>query len=192
MAAPAAPGLHRARMLAGAEDAQHGVLSTVMITLIPAAAASLVRRSVKAERARSITGRGRLQRGPRDFDTDHPLPSRALAMFLSIWALGPSRRDVHAAEQGACLGPPSRGHAPRTPAATTLRSMQRTIAPATTRRLKAPDHPYTIDAPRAAGADMQRPLAVASLEVSPTWIWMQGAIVIFVVIGMIIAITKLV
>jgi hypothetical protein len=26
---------------------------------------------------------------------------------------------------------------------------------------------------------------------SPTWIWMQGAIVVFVVIGMIIAITKL-
>jgi len=27
---------------------------------------------------------------------------------------------------------------------------------------------------------------------SPTWIWLQGAIVLFVVIGMIIAITKLV
>jgi hypothetical protein len=27
---------------------------------------------------------------------------------------------------------------------------------------------------------------------SPTWIWLQGAIVVFVVIGMIIAITKLV
>jgi hypothetical protein len=27
--------------------------------------------------------------------------------------------------------------------------------------------------------------------VSPTWIWMQAAIVLFVVIGMIIAITKL-
>ncbi len=26
---------------------------------------------------------------------------------------------------------------------------------------------------------------------SPTWIWLQGAIVIFVLIGMIIAITKL-
>jgi hypothetical protein len=27
---------------------------------------------------------------------------------------------------------------------------------------------------------------------SPTWIWLQGAIIVFVVIGMIIAITKLV
>jgi hypothetical protein len=27
---------------------------------------------------------------------------------------------------------------------------------------------------------------------SPTWIWMQAAIVVFVVIGMIVAITKLV
>jgi hypothetical protein len=28
-------------------------------------------------------------------------------------------------------------------------------------------------------------------RMSPTWIWLQGAIVIFVLIGMIIAITKL-
>jgi hypothetical protein len=27
---------------------------------------------------------------------------------------------------------------------------------------------------------------------SPTWIWLQGAIVVFVLIGMIVAITKLV
>jgi len=26
---------------------------------------------------------------------------------------------------------------------------------------------------------------------SPTWIWMQGAIIVFVVIGMVLAITKL-
>jgi hypothetical protein len=31
----------------------------------------------------------------------------------------------------------------------------------------------------------------AVVQMSPTWIWMQVAIVIFVVIGMIIAITKL-
>ena len=30
-----------------------------------------------------------------------------------------------------------------------------------------------------------------SLVMSPTWIWMQVAIVVFVLIGMIIAITKL-
>jgi hypothetical protein len=28
-------------------------------------------------------------------------------------------------------------------------------------------------------------------SMSPTWIWLQGAIVVFVLIGMIIAITKL-
>jgi hypothetical protein len=33
--------------------------------------------------------------------------------------------------------------------------------------------------------------ATASLNMSPTWIWMQIAIVVFVVIGMVIAITKL-
>jgi hypothetical protein len=32
----------------------------------------------------------------------------------------------------------------------------------------------------------------ASGQMSPTWIWMQIAIVVFVVIGMIVAITKLV
>jgi hypothetical protein len=34
-------------------------------------------------------------------------------------------------------------------------------------------------------------LAVACASVSPTWIWMQVAIVVFVLAGMIIAITKL-
>ena len=31
----------------------------------------------------------------------------------------------------------------------------------------------------------------AGARMSPTWIWMQAAIVVFVLIGMIIAITKL-
>jgi hypothetical protein len=36
------------------------------------------------------------------------------------------------------------------------------------------------------------PLLAARLaDVSPTWIWMQAAIVVFVLIGMVIAITKL-
>jgi hypothetical protein len=30
------------------------------------------------------------------------------------------------------------------------------------------------------------------MAMSPTWIWLQGAIVVFVLIGMIVAITKLV
>jgi hypothetical protein len=33
--------------------------------------------------------------------------------------------------------------------------------------------------------------AVCSAAMSPTWIWMQVAIVVFVVIGMVIAIVKL-
>jgi hypothetical protein len=46
--------------------------------------------------------------------------------------------------------------------------------------LSASCHPYTIVVPSTLSA------------MSPTWIWMQIAIVVFVVIGMIIAITKLV
>jgi hypothetical protein len=34
-------------------------------------------------------------------------------------------------------------------------------------------------------------LALACASMSPTWIWMQAAIIVFVLIGMIIAITKL-
>jgi hypothetical protein len=33
--------------------------------------------------------------------------------------------------------------------------------------------------------------ALAFAAVSPTWIWLQAAIVVFVLIGMVIAITKL-
>jgi hypothetical protein len=39
---------------------------------------------------------------------------------------------------------------------------------------------------RSQGSDW-----VACLPMSPTWIWMQIAIVVFVLIGMVIAITKL-
>jgi hypothetical protein len=34
-------------------------------------------------------------------------------------------------------------------------------------------------------------LEVGYLQMSPTWIWMQIAIVVFVLIGMVVAITKL-
>jgi hypothetical protein len=37
-----------------------------------------------------------------------------------------------------------------------------------------------------------RAAGISFWTMSPTWIWMQGAIVLFVLIGMIIAITKLV
>ncbi len=50
-----------------------------------------------------------------------------------------------------------------------------------------PCHPYTIVARPGAFAGGSTLLGV----MSPTWIWMQAAIVVFVVIGMIIAITKL-
>jgi hypothetical protein len=36
-----------------------------------------------------------------------------------------------------------------------------------------------------------RRYAATLLRMSPTWIWLQAAIVVFVLIGMIIAITKL-
>ncbi len=45
-----------------------------------------------------------------------------------------------------------------------------------------------------AGDPLQAPasgLEVGYPAMSPTWIWMQIAIVVFVVIGMIVAITKL-
>ncbi|MGD1058798.1 MAG: hypothetical protein ABR992_15445 [Solirubrobacteraceae bacterium] len=42
---------------------------------------------------------------------------------------------------------------------------------------------------RACGSRLRK---YASEQMSPTWIWMQIAIVVFVVIGMIVAITKLV
>jgi hypothetical protein len=52
--------------------------------------------------------------------------------------------------------------------------------------------PYTIVARSARGDGCIDFLAVAyPAGMSPTWIWMQIAIVVFVLIGMIIAITKL-
>jgi hypothetical protein len=35
------------------------------------------------------------------------------------------------------------------------------------------------------------PASTLALVMSPTWIWVQAAIVVFVLIGMIVAITKL-
>jgi hypothetical protein len=51
---------------------------------------------------------------------------------------------------------------------------------------------HTIVIRRVAG-DGMRPISLGTLStvMSPTWIWTQIAIVVFVVIGMIIAITKL-
>jgi hypothetical protein len=55
-----------------------------------------------------------------------------------------------------------------------------------------PDHMHTIVIRGAAG-DGARPISPGTLStvMSPTWIWTQIAIVVFVLIGMIVAITKL-
>jgi hypothetical protein len=53
-------------------------------------------------------------------------------------------------------------------------------------------HADTIVNGQASSADGRGALrANVQLPMSPTWIWMQVAIVLFVVAGMIIAITKL-
>jgi len=50
----------------------------------------------------------------------------------------------------------------------------------------------TIVASAAHRRAFPRPgLEVGYLQMSPTWIWMQIAIVVFVLIGMVVAITKL-
>ena len=62
---------------------------------------------------------------------------------------------------------------------------------------EALDHTYTIDAATPSHATCGEhhlrayPRSRLSMAMSPTWIWMQIAIVVFVVIGMIVAITKL-
>ena len=54
------------------------------------------------------------------------------------------------------------------------------------RRLSMPE---SLRAPR--GGRRRRGALRLSAQMSPTWIWMQIAIVVFVLIGMVIAITKL-
>jgi hypothetical protein len=59
----------------------------------------------------------------------------------------------------------------------------------------APKHAHTIVGGRRRPSSPRRSwrgaVAVGWRSMSPTWIWLQAAIVVFVVIGMIIAITKL-
>ena len=60
-------------------------------------------------------------------------------------------------------------------------------------RLEASAHVYNIVNGPAPGAGGRGGLpGNVQLHMSPTWIWMQVAIVVFVLAGMIIAITKLV
>jgi hypothetical protein len=59
-------------------------------------------------------------------------------------------------------------------------------------RREASAHPYKIVNGQAARVGSRTGLeGNVQLPMSPTWIWMQMAIVVFVVAGMIIAITKL-
>jgi hypothetical protein len=58
--------------------------------------------------------------------------------------------------------------------------------------VEAPEHPLTIV--RVSEAEGRLTCGFARwdhLAMSPTWIWMQVAIIVFVVAGMIIAVTKL-
>ncbi|HZL48247.1 MAG TPA: hypothetical protein VFC30_04450 [Solirubrobacteraceae bacterium] len=50
--------------------------------------------------------------------------------------------------------------------------------------------PLAVGARAGAGTRPARP-STLSVAMSPTWIWTQIAIIVFVVIGMIVAITKL-
>ncbi len=53
-------------------------------------------------------------------------------------------------------------------------------------------HPYTIVVGARTGASTHpTPPGTLPVAMSPFWIWTQVAIVVFVVIGMIVAITKL-
>ena len=96
------PGAHARSSGAGAEEAQHGVLSTSMITRMPSAAASLTRRSAKASAGWfGLVRPGRLQIGPRHFgayDLWHgaPAPGRSRGRLRAAdWG---RRRRVHPAE----------------------------------------------------------------------------------------------
>jgi hypothetical protein len=56
----------------------------------------------------------------------------------------------------------------------------------------APSHTYTLVVSAAGGADTGPAVEVGCVAVmSPFWIWTQVAIVVFVLIGMVVAITKL-
>jgi hypothetical protein len=57
------------------------------------------------------------------------------------------------------------------------------------RLAKAPEHAYKPIGRR--GGRQHYPRSRLSAAMSPTWIWMQIAIVVFVAIGMVLAITKL-
>ena len=56
----------------------------------------------------------------------------------------------------------------------------------------APDHTYTLVVSAMAGAGAGPTFEIGfRLAMSPFWIWTQVAIIVFVLIGMVVAITKL-
>jgi hypothetical protein len=99
--------------------------------------------------------------------------------------------DVHAAEQAGGLGARTRRsgclRAGRRPCEGAKRQRDRRERP-----YEDPGHPHTIVVYRLSLRGYGRASSnYAGTEMSPTWIWMQIAIVVFVLIGMVVAITKL-
>ena len=183
----------------GAEDAQQGEPSTVMITLIPALEASSTRRSAKACVAGSICpGLPRLKREPLHLGADDLGAERARGGDRAV-GFGERRArahadDVDAAEQRAFSMAAAREAPPRRRARVSSRRPHQRARPrsrstsgvlilntivARSRRLAEP---------RRSAAAIGHGVTLSAM--SPTWIWMQIAIVVFVAIRMVIAITR--
>jgi hypothetical protein len=186
------PGSHLLSSVAGAEDAQQGLLSTVMITRMPAAVASPTSRSVKASAWLEILP------APSGSSTDHGTATRTTAAWSDLAAAISlsAARGVELLSRPGTFTPPNG-------AASAFRAEARVLA--------------SLAGPSQAGSarptvstvstvvSLSRRLVMSHLNrwaqakvavgcastVSPTWIWTQFAIVVFVLIGMIIAITKL-
>ena len=207
----ACPGTHLRSSEAGAEEAQQGVLSTIMITLMPAAAASATRRSVQASARGSIAVRARW-----GSSTDQGTSMRttfacsacaqAIARSIAGVAAVAEAADVHARRAGAdgrASGAPAArragagdaaaaGPAPRPARGDGMHSDEAARAGEPLRQRARACRHDSARAPRQPRPAARDSRAVGCLRsMSPTWIWMQVAIVVFVLIGMIVAITKL-
>ena len=203
------PGTHARKSDAGAEEAQHGVLSTIGTTPMPSAAASLISRSEIGQRARfDLIRPARLEFRPRHFDA-HDLRMERVRWAISRsrparLALRDRRCDVDAAREARrptdalCAAPRRPGRATRTRTAQRKREEDLERASGHARaRASCPSavascHRYRIVV-GVREAQSTRPAGPSTLSraMSPFWIWTQVAIVVFVLIGMIIAITKL-
>jgi hypothetical protein len=160
----ARPGVQRRNSEAGAEESQQGVLSTVAITRMWAAAASPTIRSASASWPGSIEPCARGSSADQGSSTRTTPACSACAVAIApsiLAAVVPEARPV-------TLTPP-RG------AAVALEAL-RVHTASTARSGRRWRMFYTVG---------------CWVVMSPTWIWMQAAIVVFVLIGMAIAIVKL-